>query len=334
MAYGFKLFEVYSTQGPTRTTRQDLGTGVCQHTSAWEWVQRQAQTLEGLARPVTGLPNLNHPGDWTEPAPARRDPRIKFESHETARHPQHVFLKVKYGFHNEFDLAIGNTAADDVDLTDRSPVGTFRALYLFPDEGPYGRLAVETAGSRCPVNLLTAWLGQAAYEDAGTTGDWSRLRLHPLIDGERLQEMATSAESFETIFTESDPSSANRNSSTYVLTHKVKTVAKRKEVAKELGRWLKAHFVDGTDTTDGHVARLQEIVGLDLADLNRGGLHFDDAKIKIVENGQTKTLTPATLNKTFTYQVSEDLPVPDSAWRDAVYARLSGTLSDGTDIQL
>lgn len=329
MAYGFKLFELYATEGPRRTTRQNLGGGLFGTPNAWDWMQEHADTLE-LRDILTGQPNLNHPENWHEAEPVRGDSQLRFVSNRAHR-PQHVFLTVRYGRHGEYASAMGRSVAEDVDLRTRAPDDAYRVLALFPPDGELARLAVETVGQRCPVNVVTSWLGRAAYE-AADGGNWSRLRVKALTDRRRLLALARDAEEFEAIFTQTDPESPGGRSDEIVLRHKVKDTARRMDLLQEAVSWF--DFSERGEGAGDYVARLEGIVGFDSDSLNDGGLHFDGAKVTAVHDGETKTFEPGRLNKAFIYEISQEIQASNEDWLRRVYSQLSGPLSAGTDIQL
>lgn len=337
MSYGFKLFELHATEGPRNRTRLDLGDdGLLDGEatpSGWKWATVHGKTLRKRPSVLTGRPNINHPDDWEEATPTKGAPQLRITKVTKGKHGTHVFMTMRYGFYGEFDSAMGSSSEDDVDLADKSPSDVYRALLVFPPTGHEGRLAVETINQRCPVDVLLSWLAWTAYKDANG-GRWSRLRVKPLFDWRKLRAMAKEAEKFEAVFTRTDPKSPDGRADDIILRHKVSSTIRQKKVIDEVGDWFKRVSGDDDEGVGDYVGRLEDIMGLDSEELHKGGLHFDDAKIVVRHQGETKTFNPESLNKVFVYQVSKDLQVDDATWRKRVYDKLTGPLSEGTDIQL
>ncbi|GAA4840545.1 hypothetical protein GCM10023221_17850 [Luteimicrobium xylanilyticum] len=83
-----------------------------------------------------------------------------------------------------------------------------------------------------------------------------------------------------------------------------------------------------------YVVRIERIAGYDPETLDAGGLRFDDASIRVTEDGRSKTIRPDSIRALFTYPLAADVQPADDAWIDGVRLGLAGTLSDGTDITI
>lgn len=88
-------------------------------------------------------------------------------------------------------------------------------------------------------------------------------------------------------------------------------------------------------TRAGYVETIETIAGFDPETLDRMGMDFDDASVKLVdEDGISKTIRPGDLQAKFTYPAGDLIQMEKVAWIEHVIDVLRGPLSEDVDIQL
>lgn len=326
--FGIRVFELRATEGPTHRVPLDLVRPFGEGSAAvLEQLERLGQRLCERTEPLSTIPRLHDP-EWVEPSdPGERDTQIYFE--ECARLPDgSLFVALEHGYLGEYAAARGR-AGRSVDISDLSPVRTYRALFVAPTAGTEGRLVVETIGGRCPVTGLVNWLGWAGRENATGTGDrWLRVKAYQIADREHLRKMIANAAKVETELVERQP--GKPGSRRPVKSRLIQDTSQQRASLLE-----SAMSILNNEKDADFVTKVTRISGYDPAKLEEAGLHLDDASIVIHDaaGGTPKKINPELIREKFTYPLPA-VRLEKDAWVQAAVDRLRGTLIEGTDIQL
>jgi hypothetical protein len=130
----------------------------------------------------------------------------------------HIVIEFLYGKQLGYDVAGYSEERADappVPIKDLKSMRPYRAVFMFPDAGEAGVVAVEDANRTHAAAKLTQWLRAWAREDAAAVADQQReetgkksirplfwsLRFTPLSDPQRLTRLIKSGESSKIILT-------------------------------------------------------------------------------------------------------------------------------------
>lgn len=277
---------------------------------------------------LTGVPDVLRPHEWQQPDdPQPQDPQIKFENVEFT--PQgHLLVEFRHGVFSQFESALG--VNDEVDLRNRAPVRKYRALLLMPQHGTQGRLVVETISGRCPVTMFLRWLAMAEYQAAPRA--WVRLKSEQIGDRRRVRDMIREAEHVSAELSQVRPSMPGQKRVRRRLVTEVDSHLGRTNLIEEALSWID---IDEDRHPEDYVLRIESIAGFDPEQLDEVGLRFNDATIVVVDaDKKEKRINPESVRDKFTYPVSRDLQADNTTWVARARTVLSGTLLEGTDIQV
>ena len=325
MSFGFRVYEVGLVQGPAGRTRLDFADPLGDRNHFFLVVRTALATLESQGT-LSCMPDLVTPGADHRRLAEEGDPQIRFETVDV--NAGKVSFRVRYGFHGEFDRAFGDGRDDGIDLTAMAATTWFRCDLYVPHQGFKGALVVEAIGSRCPVAMVTGWLGRESYER--DSSNWCRLRVQQVADRGHLRQMLRSSENVELTLTRTSRSSdSSLDVDPVRLVQKVKSDLRREGLVGLATSWL------SDESEDEAVFRVEEIAGYDPELLGRAGLHFSDAAITVQDrDGKSRTFRPGKIREAFTYQISQDVRPDDVTWRDRTTQKVRETLSDEADINI
>lgn len=196
MSYGFRVYEVGLVQGPAGRTRLDFADPLG-HGNHFSLVVSTALATLKSQGTLSCMPDLVSPAADYRRTAEEGDPQIRFDP--TVAASQRVSFKVRYGLHGEFDRAFGSGNGAGIDLTDMAATTWFRCDLYLPRQGFRGALVVEAIGARCPVAMVTGWLGRESYER--DSSNWYRVRVQQVADRGHLRRMLRDSENVELTLT-------------------------------------------------------------------------------------------------------------------------------------
>lgn len=326
MRYGFRVYEAGLRRGAFGQTPLDWSEpspGSAPFLDTMEALLKDLQTRE---RTLSCIPNLQRPGE--DPTDTREgDPQMRvleFDRHA----PNRLSMKVRYGFRGEFDAAFGDEASDEVDLVHRTAGSVFRVEVVAPDGGYLALMAVETVEARCPITMITRWLGRAGYE--ANLQDWIKVVSHQVTDAEHIRRLIRDSDRVEVKLSKRGPQmdGGRRAKPTVLTTELVSEISKSQAFAEAL-RWASGEGSDGKSP----VQRIEEIAGLSTEQLDELGLRFEDAALIVTdsEKKRPKTIKPEKIRAMFTYPLGNELRPDDYLWERAVVEKLRA-LSEGLNM--
>lgn len=288
-----------------------------------------------IGKPV--LKNMSGPsedssgeGDDAESGGVRGEPAIRVE--DTQRNEWAVTGSVRSGTFGDHEIALGKPgAAEDTDLLNRAPVRRHRFVFVLPEVGTRGVLALETIGRSCPISLLTQWMSKASQDEAsdnpkdgGEPVAWWRVVADQISDDEHLNDLIKSGRFGKIELVKHDITPDRKRTKEHLrLTapHIEKGLAS--EVARVVRDWLASKRTTGgsvdnlpvSDSTGAHQLAAIVANGVENIDFDDGWVVLED------ESGRTNKISPSRMAEVFTYTLSIDDRVSDVAFYQAARAR-------------
>jgi hypothetical protein len=318
MAYGYRLFTFEVFQGNKRTA-------VNLKNCAGE---RFIQVVERLLKAMTVGISV---GDPTEPGQTKvqvegkvGEPAIRVEEVRVVDNT--IRATVWAGRFGSHEKALGDDIEADADISDKAASNLHRVILAFPDDGTTGILGIETIGRSCPAAFLVRWLQKKSRDEATeglNVGSWWRMRVTPLADEGRLEEMIRDGHAQKLVLVKNTiTAGSTREVREIEITASLATSGKIDQVVKVVQGWFKQSKASQLEneppvTTEQGVRQLAAIVGPQIADMD-----LDDGWVEIEDpDGQVKRVRPSQMAEVFTYLLSNDVPVVTPAF----YAAVRGT---------
>lgn len=327
MVYGFKLFEtkvVKNLRGQRALEVSEVGKDGREHYADFlgETLLPKLIYLGNL----TGKPSLTGNDGSSDLDPVSNyqnvvgitgDPRTRFET--VRLDSRSVFFKVTYGHIGHYDVAVGRSPQDDARIQDKSASRTYRCVFLLPERGTKGVLAVEWIRGNNPAGTVERWLKRAGYECAREEHPLLPIYgfgMTPVVDLDRLREVLREANEVKIHLGKRTISgSSNRPKRTLVLENTVSATNLDGIMA-----WVRRFTGLSTDKVPGD--GIVELAGLVEGDV--GGLDFNEGYVVIDTDSGVKKIGPEHLDRFFVYPVSEDRWPSDDAWLQQVRSVVRG----------
>ena len=261
-----------------------------------------------------------------------------FRIENTARNGWAITGSLYSGLFGEHEFALGLPGeAEDTDLENRAPVRKFRFVFVFPEEGEKGVLAIETIGRSCPADLLTTWLTKKSQIEAtqrqeeqdrsDPAPNWWKLVADQMADEEHLNRMIDAGRFQRIDLVKHDIlPDRRRNKEILRLTAPNIEGSLATSVAGVVrdwwGRTRGLERRQDVVTTDDHegAQQLAAIIGNGVE-----GLDFDDGWVVLAEEdgGRPKRISPSRMSEVFIYPLSDRARFDDAAFFRAIRTRAS-----------
>ena len=190
----------------------------------------------------------------------------------------------------------------------------YRAELLMPSAEGVGVLAVETISGLTPAPAAVRWLSMASRMRS-PAGQWWRVTLDPLLDGQRLQELIERSKTAKVTLVKTSPSGTGKKKIVEcTLSAPVRDSTQREGLANLFrGIMSKERTPDPKDLLT--VVRLKDDVSI----------KFDDGYMDLNDGVSNTKVGLYDQQEVFVYPISDSEP-DQMTWEDAVLSRVRNVL--------
>ncbi|MGH4008030.1 MAG: hypothetical protein ACRDTH_07705 [Pseudonocardiaceae bacterium] len=338
--FGYRLFTVELRKG---FGRKPMNFSECDGSHYIDLVPKLLARLAGtrIGRPVMRSSSTSPSQAMIDEPDSAEAEGISGESafrvEDPLRNEWAITGSIQAGNFGDHEIALGVPGeTEDADLLNRAPVRRFRFVFVLPENGVRGVLAIETIGRSCPVELFIKWLSKASQDEAidnkGAEGDtiatalcWWKIVADQMGDEEHLNELIRSGNFGKVELVKHDVTPDRKRTKEYLrLTAPSIEGGLVSEVASVVRGWWertrqKAEPDQSAEPiTDAEGA--QQLAALVIKGVQ--GLDFDDGWVVLEEDsGRTNRISPSRMSEVFIYPLSVDDRVSDVEFYRRVRSR-------------